>query len=222
LKWVQLRQSKCCRRFLIVCFVPIRFIALFVIYLLCIDSISLWNFTLKLETLNWWKPKSKEFVTNCSAVNAAITWVIWICVEFIYYFTLIMFYLLIIAFIVALLWSICTGKMQTFYKYSKELYTVVSTSPRFFWALFVSYILGTPFRPPVDTSSQANRALGDKYLREETTKSFMTAHKTRASEINHRSRCPYCKVFFQPTDIIVFLNCSKCHIYHENCLNSHI
>lgn len=139
------------------------------------DAIEIWDFSLKLDKLNWWKTNEKEFVTNCSAINAFFTWSIWICVEVSYYFIEIVMYLILLAIIILLVKSIISGSLQTFCKLAKEIFYTVLSSPRFFWALFVSYILGTPFRPPVD-SSGANKDLGDKFEREENSKTFLSSH----------------------------------------------
>ena len=85
--------------------------------------------------------------------------------------------------------------------------------------MFVSYVLGVPFRPPVD-SNGANKDLGDKFEREENSKSFMNDHKKSFKYVKHVTHCPYCKAYFSETDVIVYLNCSSNHIYHTNCLDS--
>jgi hypothetical protein len=162
LKWVQLRKHKCCRRFLIICFVPVRIVGLYAIYLMSIDAIAIWKFTLKLETIDAWKKDDKQFMTNCSAINAFFVWTIWICVEVVYYALETVEYVLVIALLIFLIKSIVSGSLQTFCKFIKEIFYMVLSSPLFFWALFKSYLLGTPFIPPAGTSG-ADKDLGDKF-----------------------------------------------------------
>ena len=129
-------------------------------------------------------------------------------------------YAIVITIVVFLIRGLVSGSLKIFCDLAKDVGKTVLSSPRFFWALFVSYVLGTPFRPPVDQTG-ANKDLGDKFEREENSKSFVMSHQKSADELKSK-RCPICKVYFRKTDIVIYLNCSDYHVYHTNCLDNYL
>ena len=44
-----------------------------------------------------------------------------------------------------------SGKLESIWKVIKEIVLIVFAFPKYSWAFAVSYILGTPFRPPIES-----------------------------------------------------------------------
>ena len=114
---------------------------------------------MKLETKNWWQ-KGQGFVTNCSVFNCLVAWLIWLPIEICYYVIVIIICVICIVFIVLLVKTIIKGNLAYCCKIVKEVIVLICTFPRYAWAFVVSYILGTPFRPPIE-SDGASKDLGD-------------------------------------------------------------